>query len=42
MTVGAVDEQAAMNFLVPLFGVQAVVGGQDEQGVTAEPEQLSY
>src|SRR6266516_3790766 len=42
MTEGAVEEQAAMNLLVALFGVQSVVGGQDEQGVTAEPEQLSY
>src|SRR6059036_2534124 len=38
----SIEEQAAMNFLVALFVVQTVVGSQNEQGMAAEPEQLSY
>ena len=41
MTVGAVEEQAAMNLLIALFCVQAVVGGQHEHGMAAEPKQLT-
>ena len=42
MTKGAVEEQAAVNLPVALFVVQAVVGGQNEQGMAAELEQFSY
>jgi hypothetical protein len=42
MTVDAIEKQAAVNLLVALFSVQAMVGGQDENGVAAEPKQLRY